>query len=302
MAQYGDAWQRGGGSVWMTPAYDAASHMIYFAVGNPSPDLDGGVRPGDNLYTESVVAIDARTGEYKWHYQEVPHDVWDLDAVSPPVLVTLKDGTKAVAQAGKTAWVYVWNAATGKLIRRSDEFNRHEAYFSQPTADGVRMLPGANGGSEWSPTAVNPELGFMYVLGIEQPMHYITHSAPLEKGKLWLGSAFKAVPGETQYGTFTAINLNTGRRAWQVKTDQPMIGGALATAGGLVFTGEGNGLFKAYDAKTGKVLWSFQGGAGCNAPPVSYSLDNKQYIAVACGGNFQMGYPLGDAVLVFAIK
>jgi alcohol dehydrogenase (cytochrome c) len=302
MAQYGDAWQRGGGSVWMTPAYDAASHMIYFAVGNPSPDLDGNVRPGDNLYTESVVAIDARTGEYKWHYQEVPHDVWDLDAVSPPVLVTLKDGTKAVAQAGKTAWVYVWNAATGKLIRRSDEFNRHEAYFSQPTADGVRMLPGANGGSEWSPTAVNPELGFMYVLGIEQPMHYITHSAPLEKGKLWLGSAFKAVPGETQYGTFTAINLNTGRRAWQVKTDQPMIGGALATAGGLVFTGEGNGLFKAYDAKTGKVLWSFQGGAGCNAPPVSYSLDNKQYIAVACGGNFQMGYPLGDAVLVFAIK
>ena len=95
MAQYGDAWQRGGGSVWMTPAYDPASHMIYFAVGNPSPDLDGCVRPGDNLYTESVVAIDARSGEYKWHYQEVPHDVWDLDAVSPPVLVTLKDGTKA---------------------------------------------------------------------------------------------------------------------------------------------------------------------------------------------------------------
>lgn len=302
MAQYGDAWQRGGGSVWMTPAYDAASHMIYFAVGNPSPDLDGGVRPGDNLYTESVVAIDARTGEYKWHYQEVPHDVWDLDAVSPPVLVTLKDGTKAVAQAGKTAWVYVWNAATGKLIRRSDEFNRHEAYFSQPTADGVRMLPGANGGSEWSPTAVNPDLGFMYVLGIEQPMHYITHSAPLEKGKLWLGSAFKAVPGETQWGTFTAINLNTGRRAWQVKTDQPMIGGALATAGGLVFTGEGNGMFKAYDAKGGKLLWSFQAGAGCNAPPVSYMVDNKQYIAVACGGNFQMGFPLGDAILVFALK
>ncbi len=302
MAQYGDAWQRGGGSVWMTPAYDPGSHMLFFAVGNPSPDLDGGVRPGDNLYTESVVAIDARTGEYKWHYQEVPHDVWDLDAVSPPVLVWLKDKTLAVAQAGKTAWVYVWNASTGKLIRRSDEFNRHEAYFSQPTADGVRMLPGANGGSEWSPTAVNPDLGFMYVLGIEQPMNYITHSAPLEKGKLWLGSAFKAVPGEAQYGTFTAINLNTGRKAWQAKTDGPMIGGALATAGGLVFTGEGNGLFKAYDAKSGRVLWQFQAGAGCNAPPVTYMLDNKQYIAVACGGNFQMGYPLGDAVLVFAVK
>ncbi|HSU95252.1 MAG TPA: PQQ-dependent dehydrogenase, methanol/ethanol family [Gemmatimonadaceae bacterium] len=301
MAQYGDAWKRGGGSVWMTPAYDPASHNIFFAVGNPSPDLDGTVRPGDNLYTESIVAVDARTGEYKWHYQEVPHDVWDFDATSPPVIVKLKNGKTAVAEAGKTAFVYVLDAETGKLIRKSDEFNRHENYFVQPTAEGVRMLPGANGGSEWSPTAVNPNLGYMYVLGLEQPMNYITHSAPLEKGKLWLGSAFKAVPGEKQFGTFTAINLNTGKRAWQVKTDQPMIGGALATAGNLVFTGEGNGHFNAYDARTGKTLWSFTGGAGCNAPPVTYSLDGKQYIAVACGGNYQLGYPLGDAVMVFAL-
>ena len=301
MAQYGDAWKRGGGSVWMTPAYDPASHNIFFAVGNPSPDLDGTVRPGDNLYTESIVAIDARTGEYKWHYQEVPHDVWDFDATSPAVIVKLKNGKTAVAEAGKTAFVYVLDAETGKLIRKSEEFNRHENYFVQPTADGVRMLPGANGGSEWSPPAVNPNLGYMYVLGLEQPMNYITHSAPLEKGKLWLGSAFKAVPGEKQFGTFTAINLNTGKRAWQVKTDQPMIGGALATAGNLVFTGEGNGHFNAYDARTGKTLWSFTGGAGCNAPPVSYSVDGKQYIAVACGGNYQLGYPLGDAVMVFAL-
>ena len=301
MAQYGDAWKRGGGSVWMTPAYDPASHNIFFSVGNPSPDLDGTVRPGDNLYTESIVAIDARTGEYKWHYQQVPHDVWDFDATSPPVIVKLKNGKTAVAEAAKTAFVYVLDAETGKLIRKSEEFNRHENYFSQPTADGVRMLPGANGGSEWSPPAVNPTLGYMYVLGLEQPMNYITHSAPYEKGKLWLGSAFKAVPGEKQWGTFTAIDLNTGKRAWQVKTDQPMIGGALATAGNLVFTGEGNGHFNAYDARTGKVLWSFTAGAGCNAPPVTYSLDGKQYIAVACGGNYQLGYPLGNAVMVFAL-
>jgi alcohol dehydrogenase (cytochrome c) len=301
MAQYGDAWKRGGGSVWMTPAYDAASHNIFFSVGNPSPDLDGTVRPGDNLYTESIVAIDARTGEYKWHYQEVPHDVWDFDATSPPVIVKLKNGKTAVAEAGKTAFVYVLDAETGKLIRKSDEFNRHENYFVQPTADGVRMLPGANGGSEWSPPAVNPTLGYMYVLGLEQPMNYITHSAPLEKGKLWLGSAFKAVPGEKQFGTFTAIDLNTGKRAWQVKTDQPMIGGALATAGNLVFTGEGNGHFIAYNAKSGAKLWTFNAGAGCNAPPVSYSVDGKQFIAVACGGNYQLGYPLGDVVLVFAL-
>jgi alcohol dehydrogenase (cytochrome c) len=301
MAQYSDAWKRGGGSVWMTPAYDPASHNLFFAVGNPSPDLDGSVRPGDNLYTESIVAIDARTGEYKWHYQQVPHDVWDFDATSPPVIVKLKNGKTVVAEAAKTAFVYVLDAETGKLIRKSEEFNKHENYFVQPTPEGVRMLPGANGGSEWSPTAVNPTLGYMYVLGLEQPMNYSTHSAPYEKGKLWLGSAFKAVPGEKQWGTFTAIDLNTGKRAWQVKTDQPMIGGALATAGNLVFTGEGNGHFNAYDARTGKTLWSFSAGAGCNAPPVTYSLDGKQYIAVACGGNFQLGYPLGAAVMVFAL-
>jgi alcohol dehydrogenase (cytochrome c) len=301
MAQYGDAWKRGGGSVWMTPAYDPISHNIFFAVGNPSPDLDGSIRPGDNLYTESIVAIDARTGEYKWHYQQVPHDVWDFDATSPPVIVKLKNGKTAVAEAAKTAFVYVLDAETGKLIRKSEEFNRHENYFTQPTAEGVRMLPGANGGSEWSPTAVNPTLGYMYVLGLEQPMNYITHSAPYEKGKLWLGSAFKAVPGEKQWGTFTAIDLNTGKRAWQVKTEQPMIGGAMATAGNLVFTGEGNGHFNAYNARTGKMLWTFMAGAGCNAPPVTYLVDGKQYIAVACGGNYQLGYPLGAAVMVFAL-
>jgi glucose dehydrogenase len=123
----------------------------------------------------------------------------------------------------------------------------------------------------------------------------------MEKGKLWLGSAFKAVPGEAQYGTFTAIDLNTGKVAWQNKMDQPMMGGSLATAGGLVFTGEGNGRFDAFDARTGKLLWHFTGGAGCNSAPVSYMLDGTQYIAVACGGNFHLSYKLGDAVLVFAL-
>ena len=301
MAKYPDAWQRGGGSVWMNAAYDDQLKMLYVATGNPSPDLDGTVRPGDNLYTDCIVALDVNTGAMKWYYQEVPHDVWDLDAVSPPIIVTLKDGRKAIAQAGKTAWVYVLDARTGKLIRKSQNFNRLENMFAQPTAEGTRMLPGANGGSEWSPMSYNPNLGYAYVMGLEQPMNYITHSAPLEKGKLWLGSAFKAVPGETQYGTFTAIDLNTGKIAWNVDTDQPMIGGSVATAGNLVFTGEGNGTFRAFDARNGRTLWSFQAGAGCNAPPGTYVLDNVQYVAVACGGNFQLGYPLGNSVLVFSL-
>ncbi len=299
--KYADAWRRGGGSVWMNAAVDEATKTMYVAVGNPSPDLDGGVRPGDNLYTDCILALDVNTGAVKWYYQEVPHDVWDLDATSPPVIVTLKDGRKAVAEAGKTAWVYILDAATGKLIRKSVPFDRQESMFAQPTPEGTRMLPGANGGAEWSPMSVNPTLGYAYVAGLEQPMHYITHNAPYQKGTLWLGSAFKAIPGERQYGTFTAIDLNTGKKAWQAEVDQPMMGGSLATAGNLVFTGEGNGRFDAFDARTGRLLWHFTGGAGCNSAPVSYMLDGTQYIAVACGGNFQLGYPLGDAVLVFSL-
>ncbi len=299
-AKYADAWTRGGGGVWMTPAYDKQLNMIYVAVGNPSPDLDGGIRPGDNLYTDCVVAIDASTGKTKWYYQTVPHDVWDLDAVSPPVVTSIA-GKKVVVHAGKTAWVYVLDAATGKLVRRTENFTPQENMFALPSPQGTRMLPGANGGAEWSPIAVDPRLNFAFVAGLHQPMNYITHNAPWEKGRLWLGSAFVAIPGEEQWGTYTAINLATGKVAWQQKVPQPMMGGALATAGGLTFTGEGNGNFNAFDSRTGKLLWQFNGGAGCNSAPMSFTFKGEQFIAVACGGNFQLNYPLGNSVYVFGL-
>ena len=299
-AKYADAWMHGGGSMWMTPAYDPDTKTLFVGIGNPSPDLDGSIRPGDNLWSESIVALDATSGTFKWGYQTVPHDVWDLDAVSPPV-VTMVGGKKAVVHAGKTGWVYVLDAVTGKLIRRSEAFVPQENMFAQPTADGTRMLPGANGGQEWSPITVNPELQYAYTVGLHQPMYYKTHYSPYETGRPWLGSAFQAIPGEAQWGTVTAINLQTGKKAWQVKTDQPMIGGATATAGGLVFTGEGNGWFKAYDAKSGAVLWQFYCGAGVNAAPSVYELDGEQFIAVAAGGNFQISYPLGNSVFVFGL-
>jgi alcohol dehydrogenase (cytochrome c) len=297
-AKYGDAWKTGGGGVWMTPAYDKDLNSIFLAVGNPSPDLDGSVRPGDNLYTDAIVALDATTGKTKWYYQTVPHDVWDLDAVSPPV-VTILDGKKVVVHAGKTGWVYVVNATTGKLVRKSDNFVPQENMFALPSEKGTRMLPGANGGSEWSPIAVDPTLNYAFVAGLHQPMNYITHSAPYEKGRLWLGSAFVAIPGEEQWGLYSAVNLATGKIAWQNKVPQPMMGGSLATAGGLAFTGEGNGNFNAYESRTGKLLWQFNAGAGCNAAPMTFTHRGEQFIAVACGGNFQLSYPLGDAVMVF---
>jgi PQQ-dependent dehydrogenase (methanol/ethanol family) len=298
--KYADAWKTGGGGVWTTPSYDKASNTIYATVGNPSPDLDGSVRPGDNLFTDGIVAIDATTGKTKWYYQTVPHDVWDLDATSPSVVTEL-GGKKVVLHAGKTGWLYAVDAATGKLVRKSQNLVPHENMFALPTAKGTRMLPGANGGSEWSPISVNPKLGYAFVAALHQPMNYITHTAPWEKGRLWLGSAFVAIPGEEQYGLFSAIDLKTGKIAWQNKVPQPMMGGSLSTAGGLTFTGEGNGNFNAYDSKTGKLLWQFNAGAGCNGTPMSFELDKEQFIGMACGGNFQLSYPLGAAILIFGL-
>jgi len=303
-ARYADAWRTGGGSVWQAPAVDRALGLVIFGVGNPSPDLDGAVRPGDNLYTASVVAVDLRTGKLRWYFQELPHDVWDLDAASPVVLVDLPgaggDTVRAVAQAGKTGWVYLLDRATGRPIRRSDAFVPQANLFAQPTLEGVRMLPGANGGSEWSAPAYSPETGYLYVLGLHQPMLYKVKPGPLTPPAFWLSGAFYPT-GEPQYGLLSAVDLRTGRIAWQDRVADPLIGGALATAGGLVFTGTKDKQFLAFDARTGARLWRYEASAGVNAPPISYAVNGRQYVAVAAGGNFQINSPRGDEVLAFAL-
>jgi glucose dehydrogenase len=173
--------------------------------------------------------------------------------------------------------------------------------WTLPTAQGARMLPGANGGVEWSPMAVNPQLGLSYAINLHQPMTYQVQSSPYPGGKLWLGGAFKVIPSEEQWGNITAVDYNTGKIRWQAKTPQPMIGGVLATAGGLVFTGEGNGKFNAYDARNGKVLWTFNAGAGVNAPPSTYTVGGKQYVVVAAGGNVQLDFKRGNSIIAFTL-
>jgi len=305
LAKSGDPYKQLGGGVWQNPSVDLATNRIYFVVGNPSPDLDGSVRPGDNLYTNSLVSVDLDTGKYICHFQYIAHDVWDLDAVSPTVLVDVrdKDGkvVPGVIHAGKTGHVYVHNRNDCSLIRFSEAMVPQENMWVLPTKDGARMLPGANGGVEWSPMAVNPHLGLTYAINLHQPMTYHVENSPYPQGKLWLGGAFKVIPSEEQWGNVTAVDYHTGKVRWQVKTAQPMIGGILATAGGLVFTGEGNGQFKAYDAETGSALWKFQAGAGVNAPPSSYTVEGKQYIVVGAGGNVQLDYKRGNSIIAFTI-
>ena len=306
LAKNGDPYKTLGGGVWQNPAVDLATNRIYFVVGNPSPDLDGSLRPGDNLYTDSLVALDLDTGKYVCHFQYIPHDVWDLDSASPPVLVDAKDKSgkviPAVLHAGKTGHIYVNDRKDCSLIRFSDAMVPQENMWTLPTPQGARMLPGANGGVEWSPIATNPKLSLAYAINLHQPMTYQVQSSPYPQGKLWLGGAFKLIPGEEQAGNITAVDYNTGKIRWQVKTPQPMIGGILATAGGLVFSGEANGRFAAYDARNGKVLWTFQAGAGVNAPPSSYAVGGKQYIVVGAGGNVQIDSKRGNAIIAFTTE
>ena len=305
LAKGGDFAKKLGGGVWMPPAIDKEANMAFFVVGNPSPDLYGAERPGDNLYTNSMVAVDLNTGAYKWHSQYIAHDVWDLDAVSPVILTEAKgkDGKmrKVAIHGGKTGHVYVHDRATGELIRFSEAMIPQENMWVLPTAEGARMLPGANGGVEWSPMAFNPKTRLAYAANLHQPMTYHVEASKYPGGKLWLGGAFKVIPAEKQSGRLAAVNVDTGKMEWKFDTEQPLIGGVLATAGNLVFNGEGNGLFRAFDAKTGKMLWEYQCGAGVNAPAVSYMANGKQYVAVAAGGNTQIDFKRGNTIMVFAL-
>ena len=310
LAKTGDPYKTLGGGVWQNPSVDLATKRIYFVVGNPSPDLDGSLRPGDNLYTDSLVSVDLDTGKLACYFQYIAHDLWDLDATSPTVLVNVKDASgktvPGVLHAGKTGYVYVHDRKDCKLIRFSEPMVSQKDRWVLPTATtpekGARMFPGANGGVEWSPMATDPGLHLAYAINLEQEMTYTVDSSPYPNGKLWLGGAFTNVPGGIQAGNVTAVDYDTGKIKWQVKTPQPMIGGILATGGGLVFAGESNGWFKAYDAKDGKVLWKFQAGAGVNAPPSSYMVGGKQYIAVAAGGNVQVDSRRGDSIVAFTLE
>ncbi|MCG8325883.1 MAG: PQQ-binding-like beta-propeller repeat protein [Thiotrichales bacterium] len=303
--KFSDSWRYGGGSIWTTPAIDPELGLIYLGTGNPSPQMDASTRPGDNLYTVSLVALDIDTGELRWYYQQVPHDRWGYDVASPPILFDYTvNGTvvPAVGQASKLGWFFIHDRRTGDLLQRSEPFIEQTNLFTRPTAEGVRIVPGALGASSWSPVAYHPRQHTVYISGIYQPSLFYSRQLTPEPGKPWESVTFFRASPEPDWGIFSAISLTTGRVLWQHRVEDPMVGGALATAGGLVFSGEGNGNFNAHDAETGQLLWQHHSQYGVNAPPVSYSIGGVQYIAVAAGGNKLFGYETGDEVLVFSLQ
>ena len=304
--KFADAWRFGGGSIWHSPAVDVERGLIFFGTGNPSPQSMGDGRPGDNLYTMSLVALEVATGKLVWYYQQVPHDLWGYDVASPPVLFdAVVDGKSvpAIGQASKTGWYFVHDRTDGKLLFKSEAFVPQENMFAPPVKGGVRVAPGAGGGSNWSPTSYDASKGVVYVAGMHMPFTYRLETTPAtDKNPEVQYSAFEPAK-EPQYGLLSAIDLkNQGKILWQQKTNEILVGGVLATKGGVVFMGEGNGDFSAFEATTGKKLWSFYCGAGVNAPPISYAIDGKQYIAVAAGGSQIWGFRTGDSVLVFGLS
>lgn len=300
---HADAWRYGGGSLWATPTVDAARGLIFFGTGNPSPKMVDGTRPGDNLYTSSLVALDARTGQRVWHHQQIPHDRWGYDVASPAVLFDLqRDGETipAVAQPSKLGWVYVHDRRDGRLLYRSAPFVPQRNLFATPTPEGTVVAPGIAGGASWSPAALDPTQNLLMVPAINIPTRYSARD-----GKGADGTSFRYVVSELQAergGTLTAIDLaDNGKIRWQLAIDEPMIGGVLATAGGLLFSGAGHNTFAAFDSANGQRLWEYRCAAGVNAPPISYAIDGRQYVAVAAGGNALFGLTQGDTLQVFAL-
>ena len=302
--EYADAWKYGGGSIYATPVVDPARHLLIFGTGNPSPQMADRSRPGDNLYTSSLVALDLRTGRLVWHYQQVPHDRWGYDVASPPVLLEVRHGGRdlpAVAQASKTGWVFVHDRRNGRLLFRSEPFVPQRNLFTPPQpGDGVVIAPGIAGGANWSPPAYDPARGLFFVGALHLPTRYVAHEARRPDGSVLEYASTQNT--DEAWGTLTALDLRAvGRVRWQVKTGEPLIGGVLATAGGLVFSGAGQGRLAAFDAVTGRELWSYQCAAGVNAPPITYALGHTQYVAVAVGGNALFGFTQGDMVMAFAL-
>lgn len=308
----GKSWLTGGGSAWVTGTYDPQLNSLYWGIGNPSPDFNGDVRKGDNLYTCSILALNPDDGSYKWHFQNSPHDVWDYDGVNEPLLVDIeKDGKtiKALVQAHRNGYFYCLNRETGKFLygkpfcevtwtdRKKGEDGLDPDTgrpfvnpAALPTEKGVRVCPGAAGGKEWNPMAYHPGTGFAYVPVINNCAKFTSGKAFFIKGQPYWGSSLTLIDNQAS-GSLKAIDVKTGKIKWDVATRSPMVAGVLATGGGLVFTGDAEGFFTAYDADTGKTLWSFQCGSGHHAPPITYTLDGRQYIAVCAGwGGWTAGF------------
>jgi alcohol dehydrogenase (cytochrome c) len=301
-----DSWKTGAGPTWVTGSYDPELNLLYWGTGNPGPDWNGDVRPGDNLYTCCVLALDPSTGKMKWHFQFTPHDVHDWDACQIPVLV---DGVfggkerKLLVMANRNAFYYVLDRQTGEYLRGvpyakqtwakglDDKGHPIRLPNTFPSEKGTLVWPSLQGATNWFSPSYSPRTKLFYVAVREMGAYYFKGEAKYEAGKEFLGGGEQALGGDQAFGAVRALDVMTGKIMWEFKLHSPPWAGVLSTAGGLVFGGSEEGNFFALDAATGKSRWQFQTGGRVHANPVSFAIDGRQHIAIASG----------NALLVFGL-
>ena len=310
-----EAWKHGGGSVWMTGSYDAALNLTYWGVGNAGPDWNSDQRPGDNLYTDSVVALDADTGRLKWHFQFTPHDTYDYDSVQVPVLVDMNwNGTpvKLMLWGNRNGYFYALDRETGRFllgkpfvkVNWSSGLDERGRPIQTPQPPGSPTWPGNQGGTNWYPPSYSPRTGLIYISAWEDYAS-IFQKVPMTytEGRNFGGGGFAAVgpvpnaPGlpllrrgpinnwtsTAGKGAVLAIDPKTGDRKWKFEMNDVTDSGLLTTASDLVFTGGREGYFHALDARTGALLWKTNLGGQIVAGPMTYQVDGKQYVATVSG-------------------
>jgi alcohol dehydrogenase (cytochrome c) len=291
----GDSWKIGGAPAWITGVYDAATNTTFWTTGNPAPSNRGEGRAGDNLYSNTLLALDPDTGKLKWYFQFTKHDEHDYDATQVPVMIDQGD-KHLIVHANRNGFFYVLDRVTGKLISSNayakvtwstskDAEGRPAADKNgSPTPEGNRVCPGAAGATNWMSPTYDPQTGLFYVTAREQCDIFSTAPQPYEAGHAYYGSAY--FPNDDAapfWGALRAIDPTTGKLKWEWKHPSPTWSGVLSTAGGLVFTGDAEGNFIALDAASGKALWHFQCGASVYSSPMAFAIDGKEYVAVAAG-------------------
>ena len=291
-----DSWKTGGGSTWVTGSYDPDSNLVYWGIGNPGPDWNADSRPGDNLYTCSLVALDGDTGAMKWHFQFTPHDTHDWDSTHVPVLFEAEVRgvkRKLVAVANRNAFFYV-------LDRTSGEFITGRAYAKQtwakglddrgrpmvipntePSAEGTIAYPNLNGATVWFSPSYSPLTNLFYVSVRELGSIYYKREAEYKPGTFFAGGGEADIPKGEKSGAIRALEVATGRMRWEFPLHTASWSGVLSTGGGLVFSGSDEGNFFALDALNGKPLWDFQTGGAIASNPISFNVDGKQYVCIA---------------------
>ncbi|WP_446666516.1 PQQ-dependent dehydrogenase, methanol/ethanol family [Flexivirga sp. B27] len=288
----GEAWTRGGANHWVTGTYDPELNLYYAGTGNPAPDFDGEVRPGDNLYTDSVVAVDVDSGEIKWHYQFTPHDLWDYDSTMEMTLFE-RDGKKLMAHFDKNGYMFVIDRTNGELQHVTPFVDRIDwgvitrdgkvtpRKYPEKEGEPVHFFPGPAGAKEWTHAAYNPDHDMFYVPVADVGATATRRRREFKEGMPYWGAAVE-VDIDNMAGSVSAFDSH-GEEKWRYRMDIPMAASVLSTAGNLVFAGKPTGEFMAFHAETGEKLWEFQCGSGHHSSPMTYEVNGKQYIAVPVG-------------------